>query len=151
MTTVKIRAVSAGDSLGLRHLYPRWSTETTKKRIQKSLLSKREQRFIAVFDGNVAGHIFLKQGSGNHEHITTLYSLIVDERQRGKGIAKAMMDYAFKHLPEGTEIVVLQVQHDNLAAQSLFDRFGFQRYGYLPKAFRKNGEYKDNILLHKDI
>jgi len=66
--------------------------------------------------------------------------------ERGKGIATKLVERAVEMLPAKTELLLLQTQHDNATAQGFFKKLGFKEYGYLPKAFKRNGEYKDCCL-----
>lgn len=151
MKGLAVRLAGERDAGALSGLYPHWGLERCKRRIKKTLSSERQFRLVAELDGVVAGHICIKLGSMHHSHTATLYSLIVEPKSRGKGIASRLLEEAFKALPERTEILLLQAQHDNDAALQLFKKLGFEQYGYLPKAFKRNREYKDNILMQKTL
>lgn len=151
MSEIITRSIKEQDALALSHLYPHWGIERCKKRIKKSLSSASEFRFVAEANGIVVGHICVKLGHMHHEHIATIYSLIVDPSHRGKGIATKLIEHTIKKLPKRIEILLLQTQHDNTEAQSLFKKLGFEEYGYLHNAFKRNGQYKDNILMEKRL
>lgn len=97
------------------------------------------------------GHICVKLGKMHHHHIARFYSLIVHPEHREKGIATLLLDEAIELLLDRIEMLLLQVQHDNKPAQKLFQKLGFKKYGYLPNAFKRNGEYKDNVLMYKQL
>ena len=70
---------------------------------------------------------------------------------RRKGIATELIKYAIKNMPKHIEIVNAQVQHDNKASLALFSKLGFEVYGRLKDGWKKEGVYKDLILLMKRI
>ncbi len=151
MKKAKIRPATAGDSAGLAELYPHWGLKRCRERIKKSHLDKSQKRFVAELNGKITGHVLVKKGHMHHAHIATLYSLVVAPEARKQGIAKGLCRKAIESLPKSTEILLLEVQHDNKPAVSLFKGLGFKKYGRLKNAFKKNGEYKDNILMFKEI
>ncbi len=149
MTPLTIRTAQEKDAVSLSMLYPHWGIERCKKRIKNSLALDSQLRLVAELDGKVVGHIYVKIGQMHHSHIATIYSLMVKPGQRGKGIATKLVKKAIELLPRETEILLLQTQCDNTAAQELFKKLGFEEYGYLPKAFKRDGKYKDNILMYR--
>jgi len=149
--TAEIRRIEEKDASALFQLYPHWGLERCEKRIRKTLSSKRQFRLVAEMDGRVVGQICVKLGSMHHSHLATFYSLIVDPGSRGKGIASRLVEEAIKALPPGIEILKIQIQHDNNPSLVLFEKLGFKEYGRLPRAFKRAGEYKDNVLLKKEI
>ncbi len=151
MTPLVIRTAQLKDASALTDFYPHWGLERCRKRIKKSNSSSSQLRLVAVLDGKVVGHILAKSGHMHHAHVATLYSLIVKPSKRGKGIATKLVKKAVEMLPAETELLLLQTQHDNTTAQGFFKKLGFKEYGYLPKAFKRNNKYKDNILLYKSI
>jgi len=85
----------------------------------------------------------------HHAHLATFYSLITNPAERGKGVAKQLFLKGIELLPERTEFLLLQVQTDNEPAKAMFSKLGFKEYGLLPKAFKRDGEYKDNVLMFR--
>ncbi|MCX6802922.1 MAG: N-acetyltransferase [Candidatus Diapherotrites archaeon] len=149
MPDFEIRKIKENDALGLSHIFPHWGITRAKQEVKRALALSSQWRLVAEKDSNIAGHVLVKLGSSNHAHLASIYSLAVDPAQRGKGIAQALVKEALKTLPERIEIVLVEVQHDNEPAKSLFAKAGFKQYGYLPNAFKQGGKYKDNILMQR--
>ncbi len=63
---------------------------------------------------------------------------------------KLALEDAEKNLPQ-LRIITLAVFGDNLAAQGLYKKFGFQEYGRLPEGVFYNGRYVDDICMCKKI
>jgi len=71
----------------------------------------------------------------------------------GMGVGTALMSeiVAFAKSTGTLEILELEVRADNAHAISIYERVGFQKFGYRPKAFKLHGEYHDNILMHLEL
>lgn len=151
MPEIKIREAKLSDAEALTTLYPHWGIELAKKRIGRALNSKYEKRYVAEFDGKVVAHLLVRFERGAHKHLATFYSLIVHPEYRKKGIATKLVEYAISKLPENIEIVLAQVQHDNVGSLMLFKKLGFEQYGLLKDAWKKEESYKDNILLKRAV
>ena len=71
-------------------------------------------------------------------HIATL-AVHPDYRQRG--IAQQLMVDALKEgFQRGAQLSTLEVRHQNIAAQKLYLRFGFEIVGYRPRYYQDNHE-----------
>ena len=69
-----------------------------------------------------------RQGSS----VARIYSLAVDPAQRGRGLAKALIDAAAKDARKrGCTVQSLEVRSDNAAATGLYLKFGFVAVGTL--------------------
>ncbi len=151
MLKIKIRKVKNEDASALAALFPHWDAEITKKRVERAPKSKREARYVAEIEDKVVAHLLVRFGAGWQSHIATFYSLVVHPDYRRKGIATELIKYAIKNMPKHIEIVNAQVQHDNKASLALFSKLGFEVYGRLKDGWKKEGVYKDLILLMKRI
>ncbi len=66
-----------------------------------------------------------------------LYSLGVDERVRGQGIAGALLDFAIDALHQrGFREMVLEVRVDNIGAIALYEKRGFKPLKHLKHFYR---------------
>jgi len=144
-----LRDIQEKDVNALLSLYPHWGRALAERRINRTLFAKKERRVVAELDGVAVAHIKIDYGGGVHKHIARIYSLIVSKGHRGKGIASKMMEKALKEMPQGIEIIVIETQAGNAAARALFEKLGFEQYGMLERAWKKNQEYKDNVLYKK--
>lgn len=74
------------------------------------------------------GLVFLLKGRG----IARLYSMAVDPKGRGQGIARALLKELEKAVVAlGVATMRLEVKPDNLPARSLYERLGYQYYATL--------------------
>ncbi|MDQ3951372.1 MAG: GNAT family N-acetyltransferase [Actinomycetota bacterium] len=99
--------------------------------------------FVAEEDGAIVGQLGIS-GSGRCE-----IGMWVRADRRGEGIGTALveaaLDYAREH---GAYKVSLEVWPHNSAAIALYERFGFEREGYLRKHWRRrNGELWDSVVM----
>lgn len=70
--------------------------------------------------------------------VARIYSIAVSPASRGQGLAQRLIEFAIEHARhEGAALLHLETRADNLAAQSLFHRFGLQQFG------RHAGYYAD--------
>jgi RimJ/RimL family protein N-acetyltransferase len=99
--------------------------------------------FVAEAEGRIVGQLGIV-GDGRME-----LGMWVAEEWRGKGAGTALMtaalDYAREH---GAFKVSLEVWPHNEAAIKLYEKFGFEREGYLRKHWRRrNGELWDSVVM----
>ncbi len=67
------------------------------------------------------------------------------------GLGSAMMEVAIAQAKEnGFEQIELGVFEDNPRAIHLYEKYGFEKYGVQPRAFKlKDGTYRDEIIMVK--
>lgn len=74
--------------------------------------------------------------------------LIVDEKDRGKGYGREVLDiicsYCFNHL--GLHQVYANVTAGNIPSIHLFENHGFQKVGVKKEWILVKGKYKDEVL-----
>jgi ribosomal protein S18 acetylase RimI-like enzyme len=75
--------------------------------------------------------------------------MVVAAGWRGRGIGSALLAEAIDQAREaGAHKVALQVWPHNSAAIALYERFGFQREGYLTRHYRRrSGELWDAVIM----
>ncbi len=98
---------------------------------------------VAEVDGRIVGQLGVS-GEGRME-----IGMWVAPEWRGKGVGTALMnaalDYARTH---GAYKISLEVWPHNAAAIALYEKFGFEREGYLRKHWRRrNGELWDSVVM----
>lgn len=98
---------------------------------------------VAEVDGEVVGQLGLT-GSGRLE-----LGMHVAAEWRGKGAGRKLMEAALDYARSVDAFKIsLEVWPHNAAAISLYERFGFQREGYLRKHWRRrNGELWDSVVM----
>lgn len=84
----------------------------------------------AISDGEIVGHILLRNPSGNKD-IVRLGFIIVDSEKRGQGYGKQMILKAIEHAKEkmGAKRVTLGVFTDNTSAAECYKAAGFKTVG----------------------
>ena len=100
--------------------------------------------FIAEADGGLVGELslHLRRGRGD-------IGMLVLDGWRSKGVGSALMRACIDHAREaGLHKLTLQVWPHNERAIALYEKFGFEREGYLRKHYRrKTGELWDAISM----
>ncbi|MDE6128243.1 MAG: GNAT family N-acetyltransferase [Lachnospiraceae bacterium] len=92
---------------------------------------KEETFFVAEYDGNVAGILFLifrhiENPNQMTRNIIFVDSMAVDEKYRGKGIGHAFFDFLKKlRNKKGYDGIELQVNAENKAAYKMYLDYGF--------------------------
>lgn len=81
---------------------------------------------------------------------TAEISIYLDQKAQGQGLGKKAVQYVINQLPklEITAIVAYVFGH-NLPSQKLFQSFGFERWGHLPKVAELDGKIRDLDILGK--
>ncbi|BCS53411.1 ribosomal-protein-alanine acetyltransferase [Geobacter sp. SVR] len=101
--------------------------------------------FVAVQDQTVIGYLCLMSLFEEAQ----ILNVAVARLQRGKGIARLLMDTAIRTARErGAELLTLEVRESNRAAIALYESYGFVRY------FVRRGYYEgteDAILMEKTL
>ncbi len=118
-------------------------------------LSGRNPIFVAEApDGSVEGYnaLSLYRGGRPAFRHTLETSYYVHEQHRRQGIASGLMEYVLARCPElGIKTLVAYVMEHNRASIALLERFGFQRWGLLPRAADFDGKEYDHTLHGKRL
>ena len=81
-----------------------------------------------------------------------LFSIIVEEKYRGKGIGKALLEHLIKLAKEEHQMEFLHLEvYDGNPAIHLYQRTGFKEYGCHRRFIKTGGEYIDKILMQKEL
>ena len=121
----------------------------------RGYLPARNPIFVAEAPGgSVAGYnaLSLYRGGRPAFRHTLETSYYVHERHRRQGVASALMQHVFTHGPElGIKTLVAYVMEHNRASIALLERFGFRRWGLLPRAADFAGREYDHTLYGKRV
>lgn len=80
-----------------------------------------------------------------------LFSIVVDQKFRGKGVGKELIQNLEKLAKGfGIEIFHLEVYEGN-PARHLYEKLGFVKFGKHPKFVKEKNHYYDKILMQKII
>jgi len=82
-------------------------------------------------------------------HVGHLIGMMVADHAAGRGIGKALLQecIALARASDGLEVLTLSVTAGNAAAEHLYHRAGFVRYGTQPRAVKLDGRYHDKHLM----
>jgi putative acetyltransferase len=82
-----------------------------------------------------------------------LFSIIVGEGFRGKGVGTALLKHLMKIAKEEFHIEILHLEvYDGNPAIHLYQRMGFKEYGRHPRFIKEeNGTYVDKIFMQKEL
>lgn len=82
-----------------------------------------------------------------------LFSIIVGEGFRGKGVGTALLKHLMKMAKEQFHIEILHLEvYDGNPAIHLYQRMGFKEYGRHPRFIKEeNGTYVDKIFMQKEL
>jgi RimJ/RimL family protein N-acetyltransferase len=109
------------------------------------LPSKDAVSYVAVCEGRVVGLCDATRMSPRgreNDHVGSL-GIAIRKEYRGMRIGDALMSKTLKESKNKFEIVRLTVFSSNLAAKRLYQKFGFKRYGTLPKGEKRGNHYID--------
>lgn len=102
---------------------------------QNELSNTASTYFVALIDGEIIGYagywLILEES-----HVTTIG---IDPRHQRKGYGELMMLDLIAHAAQaGAKWITLEVRATNVAAQKMYEKFGFSSLG------RRKGYYQDN-------
>ena len=86
-------------------------------------------------------------------HVGHLIGMMVQGDEQGRGVGRALLDALIARAAADSELhlLTLTVTAGNAAAERLYERAGFVRYGTLPRAIRTGGRFFDKHHLMLDL
>ena len=119
----------------------------------KNVQANKGIYLIAFCGNNAVGvtEITLKAKITRHIGV---YGIMVAKEFRGKGIGKLLtktvIKEARKNLP-GLEMIILDVFANNPKAIRMYKKFGFKKFGMLPKGVKLGQGCVDDVLMYKNV
>jgi len=115
--------------------------------------AKSHPLWVAEIDGEIAGwfsfHPFIKRAAYRG---TAEISVYVSEEFRHRGVGKAMLDKAAAHSPTvGLNALVGYIFEHNEPSVRLFERMGFERWGFLPRVARVDGVERGVVIMGRHV
>jgi len=107
-------------------------------------------RPIWVYDvGGVAGWLSLRSFYGRPAyHATVEVAVYVSPAFRRSGIARQLLEHALREAPAlGIRTLLAFVFAHNAPSVALFERYGFERWGQLPRVAQLDGIERDLLIL----
>ncbi|MEM1027051.1 MAG: GNAT family protein [Planctomycetota bacterium] len=126
---------------------------------ERALLAKQDAKrgdlwMIAESGGRVFGSLNATATRRQRLRHVTQIGMTLRAECRGVGLGTAMMatliDWAESH--PATELLQLEVYHDNERAQRLYRRVGFVEAGRIPRRMKFGpGDYKDSVIMCRGV
>ena len=108
--------------------------------------------YTGEYDGEVCGMTNLYLSPFTKAKKQTLFSIIISEEFRNKGIGGEMIDHLIDvaQNEHGIELLHLEVYEDN-PAKRLYERKGFVKYGEHPNFLKEPDGFRSKILMQKKL
>lgn len=126
-------------------------TMEEEEAILKNYVERSNSLFlVAEFEGKIVGNINV---DGNQRKImrhTAVFGMGMHKSWQGCGLGTALLQNAIdwgRNNPE-LELLYLQVYAENEAGLTLYRKVGFTEHGRMPKVFKQNDRYHDEITMH---
>ncbi|HWQ57585.1 MAG TPA: GNAT family N-acetyltransferase [Clostridia bacterium] len=125
-----------------------YTVEQEVETLERMYAQERSVFLIGRIDGEIACSCNLAcEGRERLAHVAEI-ALAVQRKYWGVGVGSAMMETLIALARErGIRIIGLGVYANNLRAQALYRRFGFEEVGRHRERFHVNGVYHDEILM----
>jgi len=137
--------VSAGETYA-------YDPSMSYEQAQVTWMQLPQQTWVFEDQGRVLGSYYLKNNqAGFGDHVCNC-GYMVDPEARGQGIASALCEHSLKQARSlGFEAMQFNfVVSSNTAAVRLWQKFGFEVVGRLPKAFRHPQQgYVDALVMYR--
>lgn len=83
---------------------------------------------------------------------TCLFSIIVKNEMRGKGIGSALLEQLMQHAKAKFKIETLHLEvYEGNPAKRLYERAGFEEFGCQTRFIKQNGKYMAKIFMQKKL
>ncbi|MBE9088701.1 N-acetyltransferase [Microcystis aeruginosa LEGE 11464] len=109
--------------------------------------------WVIALEGRVVGWLSLQMFYGRVAYQKTAeVSLYISPDYQGRGIGKLLVEYALNCCPKlGISNLICIIFAHNQASIRLFEKFGFQRWGYLPQIAELDDFLADVVILGKKV
>lgn len=113
--------------------------------IENLIVDHNKKCLVADLHGEVVGYV----GAEIVLDECNIGNIVVHKDYRGRGFANVIMEVLLDGLKlKGVSKVFLEVEHDNVPAIALYEKFGFEKYGQRRDYY---GKGKDAILMSKEL
>ena len=121
----------------------------SEQEVEGLLLDRQVIAHRAISGGRLAGFIMSRLAADEAE----ILSVAVASRQRGRGLARRLLDLHLRRLAGlGARAVFLEVDEHNTAAIKLYDRAGFREVARRPNYYPSpGGKPAAALVLRRDL
>lgn len=123
-----------------------------ERAILKNYVERTNSLFLVAesANGTIVGNINI---DGNQRKImrhTAVFGMGMHKEWEGCGLGTALLQHAVDWCRDQSELelLYLQVYAENEAGLALYRKTGFKEHGRMPKVFKQNGRYHDEISMH---
>lgn len=114
--------------------------------------SRIESGITALWNGEPCGIANLYIQPYKKQAHTCLFSIIVKEELRGRGIGKGLMDELMKLAKEKFKIEILHLEvYDGNPARHLYERLGFKEFGRQGNFIKEDGKYTAKVFMQQTL
>lgn len=112
--------------------------------------AKMQATLTAEWDGKPCGMANLYLQPYKKLAHTCLFSIIVDQSYRGRGIGTALLNHLMKLAKEKFHIEILHLEvYQGNPAKRLYDKVGFEEFGFQAHFIKDKGEYIGKHVMQK--
>ena len=130
------------------------SVADEKEFLKKSIQNDEELMIAAFIDGELAGNASIScvRNLKKIKHRAE-FGISIKEKFWNKGIGNILISEIIKEAEKmGYEQIELGVYSDNMKAQSLYKKHGFEVWGSVKNAYKlKDGTYRDEIMMGRRL
>lgn len=157
MNSLIIRKIKLGDHIGLKqNTYTDMDIEQIEKNVINNVKIMKNNGdwiyLVAELNSEVVGTTYVKfNGSPIEKHVAELFSVVVSNNHRKKGICRAMIDGAVKIAKKkNIEMIILSVREGTIA-DTVYKRIGFRSYGNLKNGIKEKDGYFNHKLYYLNL
>jgi len=109
-------------------------------------------KILAMAENAIVGIADMRRQPFKQRHVG-LFGISVGITHRGVGLGNILADEVLAQAKTELKLrmAILTVFAKNIAAISLYKKFGFQEYGRLPDGLFQNNAYEDEIFMYKNL
>jgi ribosomal protein S18 acetylase RimI-like enzyme len=99
-------------------------------------------------NGRLNGTVgFFRRKHSKERHKGHVWGVYVSPEQRGKGVARALMQEVIQRARQLNLEQITLVASAHLPARHLYESLGFESYGIEPRSLKIGAEYVDDVLM----
>lgn len=104
---------------------------------------------VAEEDGHIVGICDVHRvRPGSEVSHSGVLGIAIRKEYRDRGIGKSLLKACLEECRDKFEIILLSVFSVNKRAISLYEKTGFEKYGFFPRSVLRNGTYYDEINMY---